>query len=90
MNVVIGKSSAVFQLFPSEDKPLLVWGDALLVLDFGFDVVYCVGRLHLKSDGYTADTLVGLNRNLMLHTQAYVLLPVRVLTNICILGASES
>jgi len=34
---------------------LLVWGDALLVLDLGLDVVNGVGRLHLKGDGLAGD-----------------------------------
>ena len=32
LDVVIGEGPAVLQLLTSEDQPLLVWGDALLVL----------------------------------------------------------
>ena len=32
LDVVVGQGPSVFQLFPSKDQPLLVWGDSLLVL----------------------------------------------------------
>ena len=43
LDVVIRKSSAVLKLFASEDKTLLVGGDALFVLDLCLDVVDRVG-----------------------------------------------
>merc|ERR1719412_2742134 len=39
LDVVIGQSPAVLQLLTGEDQPLLVRGDALLVLDLGLDVL---------------------------------------------------
>jgi hypothetical protein len=33
----------------------LVWGDALLVLDLGLDIVDGVGRLDLQGDGLTGE-----------------------------------
>src|SRR5271163_3511994 len=39
LNVVVGQCSPVLQLLASEDQALLVWGNALLVLDFALDVV---------------------------------------------------
>ena len=42
LDVVVGESSAVFQLLAGEDQSLLVRGDALLVLDLGFHVLDCV------------------------------------------------
>ena len=42
---------AILKLLSSEDKPLLVWGDSLLVLDLGLDVLDGVRGLHLKGDG---------------------------------------
>merc|ERR1711874_340251 len=35
LDVVVGESSSVLQLLASEDQPLLIWGDSLLVLDLG-------------------------------------------------------
>ena len=51
LNVVVGKSSAIFKLLASEDETLLIGWDAFLVLDLGFDVVDGVGRFHLEGDG---------------------------------------
>jgi len=39
LDVVIGKCTSVLKLLTSEDKSLLVWRDALLVLDLGLDIV---------------------------------------------------
>merc|ERR1712025_894013 len=55
LDVIIGQSSAVLQLFTSEDQPLLVWGNAFLVLDFSLDVFNCVRRLNLQSKGLDKD-----------------------------------
>merc|ERR1711992_432385 len=46
LDVVVRKSSSIFQLLSSKDQPLLVWGDALLVLDLGLDILNGVRRLH--------------------------------------------
>jgi len=40
---VIREGSAILELLSSEDQPLLVWGNALLVLDLALDVVDSVG-----------------------------------------------
>merc|ERR1719357_887234 len=47
LDVIVGKSPSVLELLPSEDQPLLVRGDTLLVLDLGFDIFNGVTRLHL-------------------------------------------
>jgi len=52
LNVVIGEGSAIFQLLSSEDEPLLVRGDSLLVLDLGLDVLDGVRRLDLEGDSF--------------------------------------
>ena len=39
LDVVVGESAAVLQLLAGEDEALLVWGDALLVLDLGLYVL---------------------------------------------------
>ena len=48
LNVVIGQRPAVLQLLASEDEPLLVRGDSLLVLDLGLNILDRVRGLHLK------------------------------------------
>jgi hypothetical protein len=57
LDVVVGKSAAVFKLLASEDQALLVGRDALLVLDLGLDVVDSVGGLNLKGDGLASQGL---------------------------------
>ena len=53
LDVVVRKGSAILELLAGEDESLLVWGDTLLVLDLGLDVVDGVRRLHLQGDGFT-------------------------------------
>ena len=43
------------KLLSSEDQALLVWWDALLVLNLRLDVVNGVGRLDLEGDGLASD-----------------------------------
>ena len=50
LDVVVRESAAVLELLAREDQALLVWGDALLVLDLGLDVLDRVGRLNLERD----------------------------------------
>merc|ERR1712038_553689 len=38
LDVVVRKSSPIFQLFSSKDETLLVWWDSFLVLNFCFDI----------------------------------------------------
>merc|ERR1712100_212646 len=51
LDVVVGQRPAVLQLLASEDQPLLVRWDALLVLDLGLDVLDGVRALDLQRDG---------------------------------------
>ena len=51
MDVVVREGPAVLELFSCKDETLLVWRDALLVLDLGLDVVDGVAGFDLKSDG---------------------------------------
>merc|ERR1712240_18799 len=55
LDVVVGERSAVLQLLASEDQPLLVRGDSLLVLDLGLDVLNAVARLDLQRDGFPGE-----------------------------------
>merc|ERR1712209_163240 len=57
LDVVVREGSSVFQLLSSKDQPLLVWGDALLVLDLGLDILNGVRRLNLQSDGLPGQCL---------------------------------
>merc|ERR1712109_123638 len=57
LDVVVGEGPSVLELLASEDQPLLVRGDALLVLDLGLDVLNGVGGLDLKGDGLASEGL---------------------------------
>ena len=65
LDVVVRQRATVLQLLSGEDQALLVWGNALLVLDLRLDIVDGVGRLDLKSDGLAGE---GLDEDL--HTTA--------------------
>ena len=65
LDVIVRKSATIFELFSSEDKALLIWGDTLLVLDLGLHVLNGVRGLDIKSDGLTSKSL-----NEDLHTTA--------------------
>merc|ERR1711939_1074594 len=39
LDVIIGESSSIFQLFSGKDKSLLIWWNTFFVLDFSFDIV---------------------------------------------------
>lgn len=51
LDVVVAQSATVLELLASEDKTLLVWGNALLVLDLALHIVDGVRGLDLKGDG---------------------------------------
>lgn len=58
LDVVVGEGAAVLELLAGEDQTLLVWGNALLVLDLALHIVDGVGGLHLKGDSLTGDCAV--------------------------------
>jgi len=66
LDVVVRQSASILQLLASEDQPLLIWGDSLLVLDLGLDIFNGVGGLDLKSDGLAGQ---GLDKDLHATTQ---------------------
>ena len=57
LNVVVRKGAAIFELLAGEDKALLIWGDAFLVLDLSLDVVNGVRRFNIKGDGLASESL---------------------------------
>jgi len=57
LDVVVRKGPAILQLLASEDKPLLVWGDALLVLDLSLHVLDRVAGFNLQGDGLPGEGL---------------------------------
>merc|ERR1711913_268948 len=57
LDVVVGESPSILELLSSEDQPLLVWGNAFLVLDLGLDVLNAVRGLDLEGDGLAGEGL---------------------------------
>merc|ERR1712050_662860 len=66
LDVVVRESTAILKLFASEDQPLLVWGNAFLVLDLSLDIFNGVRWLNLKGDGLASQ---GLDKNLHTSTE---------------------
>jgi len=66
LDVVVGESATILKLLASEDQPLLIRRDTLLVLDLGLDVVDSIRRLDLKGDGFARE---GLDEDLHASTQ---------------------
>jgi len=81
LDVVVGESAAILKLLTSEDQALLVWGNALLVLDLGLDIVDGVGRLNLKSDGLASE---GLDKDLHTTTQTKDKVKSRLLLDVVV------
>merc|ERR1719334_1855657 len=54
LNIVVRKSSPIFQLFSSKNQTLLVWRNSFLILDLGFNIVDGVTGFNLKGDGLTS------------------------------------
>ena len=57
LDVVVTQGAAVFELLAGEDEALLIWGDALLVLDLSLDVFNGVRGLDIEGDGLSGESL---------------------------------
>merc|ERR1712002_742073 len=57
LDVVVRKSTTVFQLLASKDQTLLVWWNTFLILDLGFDIVDSITGFDLKGDGFPCQCL---------------------------------
>ena len=55
LDVIVRKSSSVFELLSCEDKSLLIGWDTFLVLDFSFDIFDGVSWFNVKGDGFTSE-----------------------------------
>merc|ERR1719350_801460 len=67
LDVVVRKSSTILKLLASKDQPLLVWGNSLLVLDLGLDILNGVRWLNLQGDGLASE---GLDKDLHTTSQS--------------------
>merc|ERR1719435_814816 len=66
LDVVVREGATILKLFARKDQPLLVWGNALLILDFGFDILNGVRWFNLEGDGLASQ---GLDKNLHTSTE---------------------
>jgi hypothetical protein len=55
LDVVVGQGATILKLLAGEDQALLVWGNALLVLDLALDIVDSVRGLNFERDGLASD-----------------------------------
>jgi len=53
LNVIVRKSSSIFQLFSSENKSLLIWWNSFFILNFSFDSINGITWFNIKSDGFS-------------------------------------
>merc|ERR1711942_497165 len=51
LDIVVGQSTAILELFACEDEPLLVRRDSFFVLNFRLDILDAVRWFHLERDG---------------------------------------
>jgi len=66
LDVVVREGPTIFELLASKDQPLLIRGDAFLVLDLGFHILNGIAWLNLKGDGLSCE---GLNKDLHASSQ---------------------
>jgi len=53
LDIVVRKRATILQLLAGENQALLIRGNSLLVLDLCLHILDRVGRLHVKSDGFS-------------------------------------
>merc|ERR1712042_116684 len=81
LDVVVREGASIFKLFASKDQPLLIWGNAFLILDFGLDIFNGIRWFNLKSDGLASQ---GLNKNLHTSSQSEYQMQSRLLLDVVV------
>merc|ERR1711931_353567 len=81
LDVVVRERTAIFKLFTSKDQPLLVWGNAFLVLDLSLDIFNGVRWFNLKGDGLASQ---GLDKNLHTSSQSEYQMQSRLLLDVVV------
>jgi len=81
LDVVVRKGATILKLLPSEDQPLLVRWDTLLVLNLGLHIVNRVRRFDFQRDGLAGE---GLHENLHAATQTKDEMKSRLLLNVIV------
>ena len=57
LDIVVRKGAPILKLLARKDQPLLVRGDAFLVLDLGLDILDGVRGFDIKGDGLAGECL---------------------------------
>jgi len=55
LDVIVGESSAIFELFTGKDESLLIWRNTFLILDLCLDIFDWICWFNIKSDGFTCE-----------------------------------
>jgi len=86
LDVIVGEGSSIFQLLSSKDEPLLIWGNSLLVLDLGLDVLNAIGGLDLEGDGLPSE---GLHEDLHTSSESQHKMEGRLLLDVVVRESSS-
>lgn len=62
LNIIVGQSAAVLELFARKNQPLLVWRYSLFILYFLFDILDGVAGLDVQCDRFAG---LGFYENLL-------------------------
>ena len=81
LDVVVAQGAAILELLASKDESLLVWWDALLVLDLSLDIFDGVAGLDLEGDGFAGE---GLDEDLHASTQTQHQMEGRLLLDVVV------
>jgi hypothetical protein len=57
LDIVIAKSATIFKLLASEEQPLLIRRDSLLILNLGLNAIDGGRKLDIKGDGLPSQRL---------------------------------
>merc|ERR1712043_148502 len=61
LDIVVGKSTSIFQLFSGKNQSLLVRGNTFFILNFLLDIFNSIARFNIKSNCFTSQ---GFNKDL--------------------------
>merc|ERR1711953_1584936 len=57
LDVIVRKGATILELLARENEALLIWRDALFVLDLGLHIVYRIAGLDVQGDGFACQRL---------------------------------
>uniref|UniRef100_A0A1L8E847 Putative ubiquitin/40s ribosomal protein s27a fusion n=1 Tax=Haematobia irritans TaxID=7368 RepID=A0A1L8E847_HAEIR len=81
LNIVVGQSTTIFQLFTGKDQTLLIWRNTFLVLNLSLNVFNSIGWFDLQCNGFTSQSF---NENLHTTTKTQDQMKGRFLLDIVV------